>query len=191
MLISYYQRLYFGIRWKGRKNVKTKRLSMLLDIEYLSIILDFNIHMKSIECAKFRGSRAIVVLMGLMPSCHRAFVGISWVWNFFSWIFRGSKIFSRGFFVGLKFFLVGTSSVQNFPRGYLWVQNFFVGILGPNFFWWVFPGSNYFFWWLISWFKDFQLLAALARVTKTEMKKCTSTHVFFSKSISTMFNCLY
>ena len=164
---------------------------MLLDIEYLSIILDFNIHMKSIECAKFRGSRAIVVLMGLMPSCHRAFVGISWVWNFFSWIFRGSKIFSRGFFVGLKFFLVGTSSVQNFPRGYLWVQNFFVGILGPNFFWWVFPGSNYFFWWLISWFKDFQLLAALARVTKTEMQKCTSTHVFFSKSISTMFNCLY
>ena len=87
---------------------------MLLDIEYLSIILNFNILMKSIDCAKFRGSRAIVVLMGLMPSCYRAFVCISWVWNLFLWVFRGSKIFSRGYFVGLKFFLVIDFVIQRF-----------------------------------------------------------------------------
>ena len=87
---------------------------MLLDIEYLPIILNFNILMKSIDCAKFRGSRAIVVLMGLMPSCYRAFVCISWVWNLFLWVFRGSKIFSRGYFVGLKFFLVIDFVIQRF-----------------------------------------------------------------------------
>ena len=26
-------------------------------------------------------------------------VGIPWIQNFFSWVFRGSKFFSRGFFV--------------------------------------------------------------------------------------------
>ena len=50
---------------------------------------------KNIECAKFRGLCAIAVLAGLVPLCHRAFVGISWVPNFFSWVFRGSKISSR------------------------------------------------------------------------------------------------
>ena len=73
------------------------------------------------ECAKFRGSRAIVGLVGLVPPCHRAFVGpkiffvgISWVSIFFSWVFRGSKSFSRGYFMGPKLFLVGISWVQNF-----------------------------------------------------------------------------
>ena len=61
------------------------------------------------ECAKSRGSRAIVGLVGLVPSCHRTFVGISWVPNFFSWVFRGSQIFSRGYFVGPRLFLVGIS----------------------------------------------------------------------------------
>ena len=32
-----------------------------------------------------------VGLVGVVPSCHCAFVGISWI--FFSWVFRGSKIF--------------------------------------------------------------------------------------------------
>ena len=45
------------------------------------------------ECAKFIGSSAIVGLVGLVPSCHRVFVGISWV-----------QIFSRGYFVGPIFF---------------------------------------------------------------------------------------
>ena len=46
------------------------------------------------EWAKFGGSRAIVGLVG-----HRAIVP--------SWIFRGLKIFSRGYLVSPKLFLVG------------------------------------------------------------------------------------
>ena len=34
------------------------------------------------EGAKFRGSHAIMDLVVLVPLCHRAFVGISWVQNF-------------------------------------------------------------------------------------------------------------
>ena len=64
-----------------------------------------------IECAKFRGSRAIVGFVGLVPSCLRGYfmspklflVGISWVKSFFSWVFRESKVFSRGYFVGQNF----------------------------------------------------------------------------------------
>ena len=57
------------------------------------------------ECAKFRGSRAIVGPVGLVTSYHRryTFVGISWVQNISSWVFCGSKIFCRG----SKIFLVG------------------------------------------------------------------------------------
>ena len=47
------------------------------------------------------------VLVSLEVSWHRAFVGISWVPNFFSWVFRGSQIFSSGYFVGPNFILVG------------------------------------------------------------------------------------
>ena len=67
------------------------------------------------ECAKFRGSRAILDFMSLVPSCHRVSVGISRVQNFlagirgpeifFSWVFRESEFFSRGFFVGPIFSL--------------------------------------------------------------------------------------
>ena len=70
-----------------------------------------NVYHSKIECAKFRGSRAIVGLMGLVPSCQRALVGlklsrgVSWVWNFFSWVpkffswvFGGSDFFSREYF---------------------------------------------------------------------------------------------
>ena len=64
------------------------------------------------ECAKFRGLCAIVGLGGLVPLRHRDFVGISWVPNFFSLVFRGSQIF---------------------PRGISWVQSFFS---------WVFRGSK-------------------------------------------------
>ena len=56
------------------------------------------------ECAKFRGSRAIVGLVGFVPSCPRAFAGISWVQNFVSWVFRGSKIFFSWVFQGSKNF---------------------------------------------------------------------------------------
>ena len=93
------------------------------------------IEIEKFECAKFRGSRAIVGLVGLVPWCLRGyFVGsklfswvfrgskiffrgctswfpiffvISWVHDFFSAVFRGSKIFHRGYFVGSKSSLVG------------------------------------------------------------------------------------
>ena len=56
---------------------------------------------------------AACYLLGLVASCRRAFVGISWVTNFFAWVFRGSQFFSRGYFVRPNFFLVGISWVQN------------------------------------------------------------------------------
>ena len=34
------------------------------------------------------GSRVIAGLTGVVPSCHRAFVGVPCVLNVFSWVFR-------------------------------------------------------------------------------------------------------
>ena len=68
--------------------------------------------------------------VGLVPSwvswasCHRATVP-SWVFNFLSWIFCGSKVFSRGYFLGLKLFFVSISWVQTFSRGYFCGSKFF------------------------------------------------------------------
>ena len=80
-------------------------------------------------------------------------VGILWVENFFlvgtSWIsrvFRGSKSFSPGYFVGPKVFLLVFRGSKFFSRGYF---------VGPKFF---AVG--------ISWFKDFQFLAAWEWVTE-------------------------
>ena len=66
-----------------------------------------------------------------------ALLSILWVQNFFlwkfplarifiSWVYRGYKRFSRGYFVGPKFFLVGIS----------WVRTLLS---------WVFCGSNFFY----------------------------------------------
>ena len=52
------------------------------------------------ECAKFSRSPAIVVLLGIVPSCYHAFVGISWV----QYIFLVGSL-------DPKFFLVGISLV--------------------------------------------------------------------------------
>ena len=56
----------------------------------------------------------LVLSWVLWVPCHRAFVGpksflvgISRVRNFFSWVFRGHKISSRGCFVGPRFFSRG------------------------------------------------------------------------------------
>ena len=69
-------------------------------------------------------------LASLVPLCHLVFEGILWVQNFFSWVLRGSQIFSRGFFVGPRFLLVGVSWVQNFSgRVFREPKNFLVGIL--------------------------------------------------------------
>ena len=124
------------------------------------------------DCAKFRGSRgAIMGLVGLVPSCHCAFLATSWIQNFFlvgiSWVqnflvgIRGSEIFSFRYFVGQNFFS----------------REYFVN---P-----IFSLS------LISCFREFRLLAIWARVTKTEIPKFISNHGFFSKLISTIANCLY
>ena len=84
-----------------------------------------------------------------MLSCHRAFAGISCVRKFFSWVFPGSKHFSRGYFMGPKLFLVGISWVKiflswvfhgskylniSFLMGISWVRDFFS---------WVFHGFNF------------------------------------------------
>ena len=63
-------------------------------------------------------------LAGHMPSCHHAFVGSLWVPNFFLWVFGGSRIFSRGYFVGLQFFSRRYFMGPQFFVGILWVQNF-------------------------------------------------------------------
>ena len=55
------------------------------------------------ECANFCGLRAIV---GLFPSYHCPFVGISWARDFFSWNFS-HEIFFRGNFVGTIVFSCG------------------------------------------------------------------------------------
>ena len=87
------------------------------------------------DIAKFRWSYAIV---GLVPPCHRAFVGPkgflvgkSWVQN----IFSGVSNFSRGYFVGPKFSLVDIS----------WVKDFFS---------WVFHRSKI-LWFSLNWLRNF------------------------------------
>ena len=66
---------------------------------------------------------SVLNFMGRVPSW------VSWVQCYCAilplWVFRGSKIFSRGYLVGLKYF----------PVGILWV---------PNLFPWVFRGSKIF-----------------------------------------------
>ena len=117
------------------------------------------------------------------------FVGrvLSWV----SWVFLGLNFFFCEYLVRPKF-LHGYSWLRQFFSCVLWGCNIFlVGISWvQNFVLWVFRGSNFFLS-LISWFKAFQLLAAWARLTKTEIQKYISNHEFFSKSISTIVNCLY
>ena len=55
---------------------------------------------------------------------------------FFSWVFRWSETFSRGYFVGPTFFLVGISWVKIFSRGYF--HGFKV------FYTWIWHGSKIF-----------------------------------------------
>ena len=56
---------------------------------------------------------SFVGLVGLVLSFHSTLLVFSWVQNIFSWVFRGSNIFSSGYFVGVEFF-----------SGYTWVRNF-------------------------------------------------------------------
>ena len=67
------------------------------------------------ECAKFPGSRAIVGIVGLVPSFNHAFLGISWVENFFSWVFRGPKVFFSWVSRGSSSFFAAYFVIQRFP----------------------------------------------------------------------------
>lgn len=110
-------------------------------INFLAVIFDENISQHSHilrwpECANFLASRAIADLVGLVSSCLCAFgdpkcflMGISRIRNFISKVFRGFKLFSRGFFARFKisflgyfvdprFFLVLISWAKFFSRGY-------------------------------------------------------------------------
>ena len=112
------------------------------------------------ECAKFRGSWAIVGLVGLVLSCHCALVGISLVENIFLWVFRvpdifwrGSQTFSRRYFVGPIFFLSVFRGSQFFSWVFRGSQIFSRGyFVGSKFFSWEFRGRNYF-----SWIQNFLL----------------------------------
>ena len=147
------------------------------------------------------GAKIIRVCKTSGNACHHRSRGSSAIVPLY---LRGSKIFSRGFFVSPDFLLVVNTWVRNL---FSWVFGYFVGTkffllgisLAENFFSWVFRGSEsfsreyfvgpFFFSGLISWFKDFQLPATWEGVTETEIQKYISNHVFFSKSISTIVNC--
>ena len=83
---------------------------------------------------------SVLNFMGVMPSFLREpenfsreyfhhskyfLMGISWVQNILTWVFRVSQIFSRRYFVGPNFFLVGVSRVQDF---------FSLYFVGPRFY---------------------------------------------------------
>ena len=68
---------------------------------------------------------------------------VPWVWCHCVIVPLYHQVFSRWYFVGPKFFLVGMTWVQNFSLGYfVGLKLFFVGMSwGQNFFSWVFHGS--------------------------------------------------
>ena len=93
-----------------------------------------------------------------------------------SWVFRGSKSFSRGYFVGPKFFS--------------WVLHglkiFIAGICGCGI-----SSLKYFVGPIFFLVVDFVIQTFSVAVTKTVIQRYISNHVFFSKSIPTIVSCLY
>lgn len=87
-------------------------------------------------------SKGLVLSRVSCVLCHRASIP-SWVREFFSWEFRGSKIFTRGYFMGLKLFLVSISWIQNFVS-------------------WVFSGSKI-LWFSISYFENIEKFLILRK----------------------------
>ena len=80
--------------------------------------------------------------------------------EFFSWVLRGSKSSCRGYSVGPKFFLVVFRGSKFFSRGYFVGLKFFlVGIFWVQiFFSWIFRGSKTFYggyfvskYWICKW----------------------------------------
>ena len=104
-------------------------------------------------------------------------MSISWVLNFSPWIFHGSKVF-LWVFVCPKFFLVDV-------RG---SEFFFVSICGSEVF-----SREYFVGSFFLLVVDFaiQRFSVAGCMSKTEILKYISNHVFFSKLISIIANRLY
>lgn len=67
--------------------------------------------------------RAIVGLLGLVPACYLAFVGILWVQNIFLWVNLVRHFFSWVFCGANVFFLVDISWAKNFYQGYFLVRS--------------------------------------------------------------------
>ena len=99
---------------------------------------------------------------GVVPLCHSAFVGISWVQNFSSLIFRGTEFFLLAFrlfkkvlcvyFVGSSVFLEGILRVEIY---FSWVfhgfKTFFCWhFVDPKFFLMGISWVQFFFSWLVS-----------------------------------------
>ena len=110
-----------------------KELAFLITANVISSVLNFVGRMPSrislVQCHFF---------------CLRALLGILWVENILSQAFCGSEIFFRGYFVGLNFFLVGTS----------WLQSFFVYCGSKLFFRGYFTDPKFFFF-FFSWARNF------------------------------------
>ena len=75
---------------------------------------------------------------GVVPLCHNAFVGISWVQNFSSLIFRGTEFFLLVYRLFKKFLCVYFVGSSVFLEGILRVEIYFS---------WVFHGFKTFFCW--------------------------------------------
>lgn len=99
----------------------------------------------------------------------------------FSFAKEPTRTYISWYFVGPNLFLVGTSWSNIFSRVYFVSPTFFLVSIS-----WV----QFFFSWLISWFKDFQLLAAWERMTENR-NKYISNHVIYSKPISTTVSSVY
>ena len=93
----------FIIRFMAYKSSTLGRKSISVMLTILADKITVFFFHAFTKCARLRGSRDIVGFVGLasvIVPC--AFVGQ----KVFSWVFLMSKIFSRWYFVGIKFFLV-------------------------------------------------------------------------------------
>ena len=98
-------------------------------------------------------------------------------------MFHGSEIFSRGYFVGKKFFIVGISWIPNF---FLWA---FVGSVFSRGY---FAGPKFFL--VCSKFSlvgNFVTFSCWQHEKRWRRNISETGWVFFSKSISTVMNSIY
>ena len=89
-------------------------MEQITNSNILCQFLFINFLRMELRCAKFLGSCAIVDLVTFV--------------SFYHCTFLGRKLFSRGYFGGLKFFLVGISWVRNFVLVFIsWVTCVMLG----------------------------------------------------------------